>query len=57
MGVDTQLTFDISSVKEIVSQIQEFFKSSTVLEWGNAQKGTRSDTAEDDELWNNNPYV
>lgn len=58
MGIDTQLTFDISSVKEIVSQMQEFFKRSLVLEWGSAQKGTRSDTNEaDEELWNNNPYV
>lgn len=57
MGVDTQLTFDISSVKEIVTQLQNFFKRSTVLEWGIAQKGTRSDTAEEDELWTDNPFV
>ena len=57
MGVDTQLTFDISSVKEIVTQLQNFFKRSTVLEWGIAQKGTRSDTVEEDKLWTDNPFV
>ena len=57
MGIDTQLTFNESSVKEIVTQLQDFFKRSTVLEWGCAHKGTRSDTAEGDELWTDNPFV